>query len=240
MELLDLNKLGKIEKARFISRLNRFVGICEINGKRSSLHIADTGRLKEILVEGREILVLKNREGLKTDYKLLAVKMENWILINTSLHSKIAKKVIEYGILGFKPKKVKAEVKFGNSRLDFLVDDKIYVEVKGSNLMVNLNNLNKCLFPDAPTERGRKHIRELMKAKEQGYGSVILIMGLRDCDCFSPNFEMDKEFGEIFIEALKKGVEYVGFKIKIDENFKVVLNGKMELCRELYYFSINK
>ena len=227
-ELFDLNKLGKLEKAVFIERPNRFVGKCKINGEIKTCHIADPGRLKEILHKGREILVVKNKPELKLDYKMIAAKMEDgWILLNTSFHSKIAKKAIEKGILGFSPEKIKSEVKFGNSRLDFLIDDKIFVELKGSNLLID----NKCVFPDAPTERGRKHLEELIEVKKKGYRAIILFMGLRDCKCFKTNEKLDKKFSETFSKALRNGVEFFGFKIKINEDFKVILNGNLPLCK---------
>jgi sugar fermentation stimulation protein A len=228
-ELFDLKDLGKLGEAEFLERPNRFVGKCKINKEVKTCHIADPGRLKEILHEGRKVLVVKNRPELKMDYKIVAAKMEDgWILLNTSFHSKIARKAIEKGVLGFIPKKIKSEVKFGNSRLDFFINNKIFVELKGSNLLID----KKCIFPDAPTERGRRHLEELIKAKEKGYRAVILFMGLRDCECFKTNDKLDKEFAETFKKALKKGVEFYGFKIKIDENFKVVLNGKLPLCNK--------
>ena len=226
--LLDLKSIGKIEKAQFIERPNRFVGICRINGLVKKCHIADSGRLREILTEGRELLVVKNPEGMKTDYKVLAAKMEDgWILLNTSLHSKIGKKAIQEGILGFKPEKIKAEVRYGKSRIDFLVDENAFVELKGSNLLID----KKCIFPDAPTSRGKKHLEELIKAVKEGYRAYILIMVLRDCSCFETNGELDPEFSDTFKEALKAGVKFVGFKVKIDKDLNVILNGKINLCR---------
>ncbi len=234
--LFDLNKLGKIEKGIFIKRLNRFVGVCKVNNKLKTMHIADTGRLTEIFIPNREVLLIKNRAELKTDYKLIGVwsDLNYWILVNTSLHSKIVKKAIEYGLLGFIPEKIKPEIKINNhSRLDFLVNNNIYVEVKGCNLLVFKDNLKIGLFPDAPTVRGKKHIEELIILSKENNKSIILILGLHDFNCFSPNFKMDNNFSLEFINALKNGVEYIGFKIKIDKNYNVVYNGKLELCNNV-------
>ncbi len=229
-ELFDLKNLGELKEAQFLERPNRFVGKCKINNEIKTCHIADPGRLKEILHKGRKVLVVKNKPELKMDYKLVAAKIEDgWILLNTSFHSKIARKAIEKGVLGFIPEKIKSEVKFGNSRLDFLIDDEIFVELKGSNLLID----KKCVFPDAPTERGRRHLEELIEAKQKGYRTIILFMGLRDCDCFQTNDELDKQFSETFKKALQEGVEFFGFKIKINRDFKVVLNGKLPLCKNL-------
>ncbi|HHG74227.1 MAG TPA: DNA/RNA nuclease SfsA [Persephonella sp.] len=228
MVLFDLKKLGKLEEAEFIERPNRFVGLCRINGLIKKCHIADSGRLKEILTKGRKLLVVKNPEGMKTDYRVLAAKMEEgWILLNTSIHSKIGKKAIEKGVLGFKPKKIRSEVKYGNSRIDFLVDENTLIELKGSNLLVE----GKCLFPDAPTSRGKKHLEELIKAVKEGYQAFILIMVLRDCRCFETNKKLDPAFSDAFEKALKVGVKFIGFKVKIDKNLNVVLKEKIGLCR---------
>ncbi len=226
-KLFDLKGLGELKEAVFLKRPNRFVGVCLVDGEEKTCHIADPGRLKEILTKRRKVLVLKNRPGLKLDYKMVAAKMEDgWILLNTSFHSKIALNAIKSGVLGFIPEKIKSEVKFGNSRLDFLLDNRIFVELKGSNLLIG----NRCVFPDAPTKRGARHIKELIEAKEKGFDSVILVMGLRDCSCFSVNGELDPDFQSIFEEGLKKGVRFVGFKIKIDKDFNILLNGEMNLC----------
>ncbi|WP_421078577.1 DNA/RNA nuclease SfsA [Methanothermococcus sp. Ax23] len=79
-----------------------------------------------------------------------------------------------------------------------------------------------CLFPNAPTVRGTKHLKELILAKKEGYNSIILIMAVRDCKYFLPNSKMDKEFADTFYRALKNGVEFKAFKIRIDENGKKV------------------
>lgn len=238
MELLNLNSLGKLEEAEFIKRINRFLGKILINGQEKSCYIADTGRLEEILTKGRKIeanpldsltyktskrfcqvLVIKNRKGLKTDYTLITAKMGNeLVLVNTSLHSSIAYNAIKQGVLGFVPKTIKKEVKYKNSRFDFLLDNKTFVELKGCNLIKG----DTCLFPNAPTIRGTKHLKELILAKKEGYNSIILIMAVRDCKYFLPNSEMDKKFSDMFYNALKCGVEFKSFKIRIDENSKKV------------------
>ena len=226
LELLNLNSLGKLEKAIFIERVNRFLGKILINGLEKSCYIADTGRLEEILIEGREILVVKNRESLKTDYTLITAKMrDELVLINTSLHSSIAYNAIKQGVLGFIPQTIKKEVKYKNSRFDYLVDNKTFVELKGCNLIKE----DTCLFPNAPTVRGTKHLKELILAKKEGYNSIILIMAVRDCKYFLPNSEMDKEFANMFYKALENGVEFKAFKIRIDEDCKVHLSSNIPL-----------
>jgi len=229
MILFNLKKLGKIEEAIFIERPNRFKAICEKDGKLISCHVADPGRLKEIFVNGRKVFVLKNKPNLKTDYKIVAIDVDGEIvLLNTSFHSKIGEEAIKKGVLGFPAEKIQKEVKFGSSRIDYLINDNIFVELKGSNLLIN----NKCLFPDAPTERGSRHLEELIKAVKEGYRAVILIMGIRKCNCFKPYKEMDKKFYDTFKKALKEGVEFKGYKIKVNKNFEVELDGNLKICKD--------
>ncbi len=224
--LLDLSeKFGNLKEATFLQRKNRFVGECLLNGKIITCHIADTGRLKEILVKGRKVLISLNPPHLKTDSKLIAAEMEEgFILLNTSIHSLIGEAAIKQGVLGFVPKTLKKEATVGKSRIDFLIDGNHYVELKGCNLRKG----NVCLFPDAPTERGRKHLEELIKLKEKGFHTSILLMILRDAEFFKPNEQTDPQFAETFYKALKKGVEFKAFRVKIVDG-KIVLNGTVKL-----------
>ena len=230
MKILDKSEFLSLKKGKFIERLNRFVGLCEVDGNLAKCHIADTGRLKEILTEGREILVIKNISN-KTDYKLISAKMEEgYILLNTSFHSKIAEKIIEKGYLGFKPVKIKREILYKDSRIDFLVDDRFYIEVKGC----NLRKESLCLFPDAPTSRGTKHIKHLIELKNKGYESGIMIIAFRECEEFLPNYETDEEFSKYFLKALEVGVKFYGFIVRFDEDFNIVLNKTLKLSEEIW------
>jgi sugar fermentation stimulation protein A len=226
--LYDLTELGSLEEASFRSRPNRFVARAELGGKVVRVHVADTGRLEEILTPGRPLLLLRNRPGMKTAYTLIAARMaEGWVLINTRLHAPIAYRAIERGILGFVPRDLRSEVRYGESRFDYRADD-TWVELKGCSLVVD----DTCLFPNAPTVRGVRHLRELIAARKGGDGAVLLILGLRPCRCFMPHPERDPEFRRIFYEALEAGVEYRGFTVGIDERFRVVYRGKLELCED--------
>lgn len=230
MELFDLNRFGKLLTAEFNSRPNRFVGDVTVNNSRGTCHISDTGRLAEILVPGRQILLVANPPHLKTDYRLLACKMEEWVLINTSIHTHIARAAILGGKLGFGPRTVRPEVSVGSSRLDFLIDDHLFVELKGTNLIKN----GQCQFPDAPTARGRRHLRELSDLAKQGKDAMILMLGLRKCPCFRPNKQLDPEFSSLFYEALRSGVQYCGFRVSVDiEDGKIRYDGNLPLCREV-------
>ena len=223
--LYDLTTLGPKVIGRFLERPNRFVAVAEVEGKKEKVHVADTGRLEEILTPGRKLWLLPNRPGMKTAYTLIAAEMEEgWVLINTKLHAPIAKRAIEKGVLGFTPHRVRSEVTYGSSRFDYLADE-TFVELKGCSLV----QVNRCRFPNAPTTRGVKHLQELMEAKKQGYGAALLLMGLRPCECFEPHPERDPAFRETFAKALENGVEFRGFHVRIVED-SVVYDGTMALC----------
>ena len=224
--LYDLNTLGTLEEGRFLERPNRFVALAELGGRTVRVHVADTGRLEEILTPGRPLLLLRNRPGMKTDHTLVAARMEEgWVLINTRLHAPIARRAIERGILGFVPREIRSEVRYGASRFDYRADD-AWVELKGCSLVLR----GTCLFPNAPTTRGVRHLRELIAAREEGFDTILLIMGLRPCRCFMPHPERDPAFRKLFYEALEQGVRYRGFSVGIDAKLRVVCRGKLERC----------
>lgn len=227
MVLLNLKEyLGDFVEGRFLKRLNRFVVLVEVGKKVKKAHLSDTGRLKELLKEGAPVLLSPNLRG-KLDFKFVAVKKENeWVLLNTSVHSKVAQRVLEEGLLGFRPKKIKPEFPFGSSRIDFLIDDSLLLEVKGCNLVVG----KTCLFPDAPTERGRRHVEELLEAVKKGLRGALLFLAFRGCSCFRPNRITDPEFSELFYTALKDGIEFYGVKLQFLPSGEVVYRGSLILC----------
>ena len=227
-EVFNLRELFKeLSFATFVERLNRFCALVRTEEGLRKAHISDTGRLVELLSPGSSLLLGENPEG-KLDYKLLAVKgREGWVFLYTPAHGLIAERLIKKGLLGFFPKEVKREVKYGRSRIDFLVDGDFYLEVKGCNLLKG----KTCLFPDAPTERGRKHLMELIDLRQKGFRAGVLFLAFRDCLCFSPCEEIDPEFSEIFKRALSSGVEFFGMKLKLlPETGGVYVKGELPLC----------
>jgi sugar fermentation stimulation protein A len=213
IEILNVEEaLGTLTPGVFIFRENRFTAAVKVGGKIFKAHVADTGRLKELLIEGSPVMLAPNPKG-KLDFKLVGIKSKDeWVLINTSLHSAIAEKLINLGILGFKPRKVKREVKIGSSRFDFLVDDSAVVEVKGCNLVIN----DTCLFPDAPTERGKRHVEELIRLKKEGFKPYVLFLLLRRCSRFSPNRNTDPEFSRVLEKAVSEGLKVVTASLSFD------------------------
>lgn len=179
--------------------------------KNVEVHVHDPGRLKELLYPNNQVLLRKaTNPNRKTGWDLIAAKCEKeWILTHSGFHRQIAEWVINNPkVSPFKTvKSIKPEVKFKNSRLDFLLTKKngkkIWVEVKGCTLAVD----GVALFPNAPTKRGARHIRHLMDAKKKGDDSAIVILVFRpDAKCFAPFKERDPEFAEIFYEAVDEGV----------------------------------
>ena len=198
-------------------RPNRFVVITK-RGKRC--HVHDPGRLKELIYPGNRVLV-RAKKGKKTDCWVTAAWADGiWVLTDSSVHNDIARK--------FLPSNARAEVKLGDSRFDFAFDD-TFVEVKGCSLVKD----GKALFPDAVTERGRRHMLELAELTKQGKKAIVLVLVTRpDADCFSPNFETDPKFSEAFIEALKSGVKVIVKKLELRGN-AVYYAGDLPLCREV-------
>jgi sugar fermentation stimulation protein A len=222
---------GELSKASFVKRLNRFTLLVEVDGTFKKAHLSDTGRLGELLKEGAPLLVAPNPKG-KLDFKTVAVKKEGeWVLINTSLHSPIAELLISRGLLGFKPRKVKKEVKVGSSRIDFLLNGNFFLEVKGCNLKEG----STCLFPDAPTERGARHLTELVHLKKEGFRVAVLFLVFRNCSYFSPNFKRDPKFSRLFLQSLKEGLEFFAFKLSLSEDGETVyFKGAVSLSEKLF------
>ncbi len=227
MEIELKEFFGEPTEGTFIERENRFTAKVLVKNEIKRAHISDTGRLEDLLVFGVPALLSPNPKG-KLDYKLVSVKSEEgWILVNTHVHSLVAERLIREGVLGFKPENIEKEVKVGNSRIDFLIEGKLFLEVKGCNLSKN----GTCLFPDAPTERGKKHLEELIKLKDLGFEAGIMILSFRKCKCFLPNKSIDPEFSKVFWEGLSQGIKFFGFKIGFcRESFKLKLLGNLEIC----------
>ena len=201
-ELLDGKSVFKeLLPARFLRRTSRFTTIVEVNGHIHTAHLTDTGRLKELLKSGMPALLAPNPKG-RLNYKLIAVKKERWVLLYTPVHVKIAEEILKRHLLGFKVTKVQREVRRENSRIDILADRDFFLEVKGSNLL----SKDVCLFPDAPTERGRRHIETLIKLKRQGFKASLLFLTFRRCRSVLVSKSIDPKLWSSFKTARELGV----------------------------------
>ncbi|MHA1693898.1 MAG: DNA/RNA nuclease SfsA [Candidatus Helarchaeota archaeon] len=228
-------KLAKIiEKAIFLERPNRFVAIVEINGEKKAIHVPNPGRMKELLIPGKEVILRKaNNTNRKTEYDLLGI-IENGVHI--SLDSNAPNKIFKEAILLKEIKdfcdiiSFKSEIKYKNSRLDFLLINnlgKIYMEIKSCTLVED----GIAKFPDAPTVRGLRHLNDLEELVLNGNRSaIIFIIQRNDANSFMPNDKTNPLFGRKLRTVSKSGVEIYAYKckvklpyIKLDEKVKIVL-----------------
>jgi sugar fermentation stimulation protein A len=195
----------------FLERPNRYLAKVKIDNEIVETHVHDPGRLKELLFENNKVYLQKAKNpNRKTKWDVIAADSGDGekILINSKFHRYISENILnDFDISPFgKVDNIKAEVKYKNSRIDYLLEknnEKIWVEVKG----VSLSENKIAKFPDAPTIRGQKHLKELMEIKETGDRTAIMLLILRDSIKFRPKYETDEEFARLFYIAKEKGVE---------------------------------
>lgn len=210
-------KYTNIRKATFISRPNRFISQCDLNGEGVVAHVKNTGRCRELLIPGATVFLDEpmGRER-KTKYDLVVVEKTlsdgSKILVNMDSQAPneaaeefVKKRLFPDAI------SVRREVTKGKSRFDFCIEEEnrtTFLEVKG----VTLENDGIASFPDAPTERGVKHIEELIELKSQGYGAAILfVIQMKGISRFSSNDTTHKAFGDALRKAKKSGVDIYAY-----------------------------
>lgn len=194
--------------AKFINRPNRFIAHIEIDGQTEIAHVKNTGRCRELLIPGATVFVQKsNNPARKTKYDLIGVlKGERMINMDSQIPNKVFGQWLQksgfFGPLTF----VQAEKTYGSSRFDYYLEtetDKIFVEIKG----VTLEDEGVVLFPDAPTERGVKHINELCQCINDGYKAYIFfIIQMDNVKYFTPNRKTHPAFADALKAAAEKGV----------------------------------
>lgn len=210
-----------MEPAVFISRPNRFVAYVEQAGKQEICHVKNTGRCRELLIPGAELYVQRSdNPARKTALDLISVKKgAQWVNMDSQAPNKAAAEWLKNGGLGRKEILVRPEYKYENSRFDFYLETegrKAFMEVKG----VTLEEDGTARFPDAPTERGVKHIRELIRCLDDGYEAYILfVIQMKGVHAFEPNDRTHPAFGETLREAAGKGVRILAYDclVKPDE-----------------------
>lgn len=199
----------QIRTARFLERPNRFIARVELDGEELVCHVKNTGRCRELLVPGATVyLSYSDRPNRKTQYDLVAVeKGARLINMDAQAPNAAAGEWLRAGGLLQGPVTVRPEQRYGSSRFDFCLEQQgrlTYVEVKG----VTLERDGDTLFPDAPTARGTRHLRELIAARRAGYGAVALfIIQMANVRRFLPNQEMDPAFARALEEAQAAGVQ---------------------------------
>lgn len=204
-------KYNKLTNAKFLNRINRFAGIVDINGKEETVHIKNTGRCKELLILGTEVyLEQSDNPKRKTKYDLVAVDKNNSnkiVNIDSQAPNKLVSEWLGSSGIFSSDALIKQERVYGNSRFDFYIENgarKAFMEVKG----VTLEKNGIALFPDAPTERGIKHLNELIDAVQKGFEAyVVFVIQFKGAKLFSPNVKTHKEFADTLRKASKKGVK---------------------------------
>lgn len=208
-------KYTNIKKATFLNRPNRFIAEVDINGQKEIVHVKNTGRCKELLIPGCEVwLTSPGTPDRKTKYDLVAVRKSNGILFN--IDSQAPNMVVKEWLLSQNYDRVIPEYTYGDSRIDFYMEkgtERYLMEVKGCTLEID----GIGYFPDAPTERGVKHIRELIKAKKAGYHAILaFVIQMDGVNEVRANMETHPEFGEALEEARKAGVEVLFLKCHVE------------------------
>ena len=198
---------SKVIPGIFLSRPNRFIAHVLVNGMEEIVHVKNTGRCKELLLPGATVYLYCAPEGCvrKTKYDLIAVQKGDRLI---NMDSQAPNAVAEEWLRSIHPHAhIRREVPFGDSRFDFCIqegDATTFLEVKG----VTLEKDNIAMFPDAPTERGLKHLKELISCKEQGYGAAVLfVVKMKGIRSFRPNDETHPAFGDALRQARKAGVK---------------------------------
>ena len=192
----------------FLARPNRFIAHIEIDGKPEICHVKNTGRCRELLPVGAKVWCLDaDSPTRKTRYDLIAVQKGSRIInMDSQAPNAATREWLAAGGLG-KIENLKPESRFGDSRFDFsFTKDGVpcFLEVKG----VTLENDGICAFPDAPTERGAKHLKELTRLRKEGYGAYVLfVIQMSDVAYLHPNDATDPAFGAALREAAKAGVQ---------------------------------
>ena len=210
-------RYSDICRGTFLDRPNRFIAHVEIDGAAEVCHVKNTGRCRELLQPGAAVYLEKAANPLrKTKYDLIAVE-KGTLLVNmdSQAPNKVFGEFVASGKLWPGIKAIRPEFTWEDSRFDYRLEDAdgpIFVEVKG----VTLEHDGVVRFPDAPTERGVKHLRGLRRAVEQGYrAAVFFVIQMEGMKCFIPNDETHPAFGAALREAAAAGVEVLAWECSV-------------------------
>ena len=218
-----------VRSAGFIDRPNRFIANVCIDGHGETVHVKNTGRCRELLLPGAEVfLSLSDNPTRKTRYDLIAVRKTNGMLFN--IDSQAPNAVVKEWLQAQGIRHIQPEHSYGNSRFDFYLEHqgsdgepwKMLMEVKGC----TLEREGIGYFPDAPTERGVKHLRELVKAVEAGYrAAVVFVMQADSMRTVLPNDETHPAFGEALREAENAGVRVLCLPCHVEPDRLEIVGG---------------
>jgi sugar fermentation stimulation protein A len=217
-----------IKTGIFIERQNRFVAQVNIDGKIETVHVKNTGRCKELLIEGAKVY-LEHFSGTnrKTSWSLISVKKGNRLInIDSQIPNRVVEEALKNGTIKLFDTKtkitfLKPEYTYGNSRFDFYFEtetQKGFIEVKG----VTLEEEGIVRFPDAKTQRGYKHVMELIEASKSGYlAYIIFVVQMKNVKWFEPNYKTDEQFSRSLSFAWENGVKILAFDCYVGEDIIV-------------------
>ena len=218
-----------ITMGRFICRPNRFIAKVNINGSEHTVHVKNTGRCKELLVPGAKVFLQESaKPERKTRFDLIAVEKiladgsEMLINMDSQAPNAAAEEWLKKGLIFGKDASIRREVKYGDSRFDFYIEAdnrKIFLEVKG----VTLENNGIASFPDAPTERGIKHIHELIECRKEGYEAFLLfVIQMKGISAFTADRNIHPEFADALKKASSDGVVILAYDCIINPDSMVI------------------
>lgn len=223
-------KYNKTVKAEFIERPNRFVAKVKLDGKEIYCHVKNTGRCRELLVSGTSVW-LEDSENPKRKYRYSLVtvqKGERLVNMDSQAPNKAVHEWLKSGGLFDNITLLRPESRYGSSRFDFYCEyegRKAFIEVKG----VTLENSNIVSFPDAPTERGAKHVSELIECMKDGYEAyIIFVIQMKDILYFTPNEDHDPVFASALRKAESEGVNIIAVDCRISES-EMVIRDRVEV-----------
>lgn len=218
---------------KFIDRPNRFIAHVEVNGVAETVHVKNTGRCRELLLPGCDVVLeISDKPERKTKYDLIATYknarkpngFEGWINMDSQAPNKVALEWFEKQDYSY----IKPEYVYGDSRIDFYMErgeEKYLVEVKGCTLEID----GIGYFPDAPTDRGVKHVKELTAALEKGYHTAIaFVIQMEGITEVRPNVAMHPEFAEAVEAAKAAGVEVWFLLCHVEEAALVVIEERIQ------------
>lgn len=227
-------KYENIVQGRFLHRPNRFLAQVEIEGRECLCHVKNTGRCRELLKVGATVYLQESANpNRKTRYDLIGVEKGHMLVnVDSQIPNQAVAEWLRKGRLFPEGAHIQMEKKYGNSRFDLYVEAgarKAFVEVKGVTLEVD----GQARFPDAPTERGVKHVRELMECVREGYEAylifVIQMAGMRE---LAPNWETHPEFGQALQEARRVGVRILAYECQVFPD-EITLNASVPVNLEI-------
>ena len=209
-------RYANIEQGIFLRRPNRFIAHVKLHGRETVVHVKNTGRCRELLPAGAVVYCQKSdNPNRKTQYDLIAVdKAGKCINMDSQAPNQAVLEWLGRGGLG-QLEELKAETVHGDSRFDFSFrkdGKRCFLEVKGVTLEAN----GVCAFPDAPTQRGTKHLKGLIQAVQEGFGGFVLfVLQMEHALSVHPNDATDPAFGKALREAAAAGVQVLAVNCRV-------------------------